>query len=454
MKKKLVSLFIWLFLIPAVSSSARDLSQLQSLDLTTAQTIALADNPSLMAAAERVEQAREQLQQAQSLYWPSIDTGGSYVKSRLSDSALAQQQLLAGISGAEIDRTSDNYNLSLVASWKLFDGFARKFNNLAAVYGQEESVQAGREGRRLLLQSVAESYYGAQLARYNLMIARANLDFNQQQLQEAQASYEAGAGSLSVVLNFKVQMNGAKTDMLLATKDQKIARYGLALLMGEESGKLPAGLELSDLTMINEAEFFPLETERLIEKALSSRPDLQRQEFALSRAESAVGSARAGYYPQLSLRGAFDGNRNEDLGFEESDFGSSLSLNFSYNLFKGGGDEARVAEARARKREFGRSLESRKNQVRTEVRQAVTRLEQAREQLLLQRASEALVRQTRDLVQKGYTAGQESLVRLNEAQRDLVSTQSRLALSLVALYTNRHSLKHVTAESLLITEEQ
>jgi len=37
----------------------------------------------------------------------------------------------------------------------------------------------------------------------------------------------------------------------------------------------------------------------------------------------------------------------------------------------------------------------------------------------------------------------------SEVQRDLVRTQSRLALVLIGLYTNRHSLKTATGNSLL-----
>ena len=137
------------------------------------------------------------------------------------------------------------------------------------------------------------------------------------------------------------------------------------------------------------------------------------------------------------------------------DFGSTVSLNLSYNLFRGGGDRARIAEAKAYKREVVRTLDQQKNKVQSEVRQAITRLEQARAQLLLQRASVKLVEQSRDLVEEGYKAGQESLARFNEVQRDLVRTQSRLALSLISLYTNRQSLKTATGESLIpyLTDE-
>ena len=173
------------------------------------------------------------------------------------------------------------------------------------------------------------------------------------------------------------------------------------------------------------------------------------QELALKRAESSVGANQANYYPQLSLNGSVGGDRADDMDFESDDFGSTLSLSLSYNLFRGGGDQARVAEAKAFKRETARSLEQQKNVVQSEVRQAVTRLEQAREQLKLQRASVKLVQQSRDLVEEGYKVGQESLARFNEVQRDLVRTQSRLALSLISLYNNREALKAATGESLI-----
>jgi outer membrane protein TolC len=54
------------------------------------------------------------------------------------------------------------------------------------------------------------------------------------------------------------------------------------------------------------------------------------------------------------------------------------------------------------------------------------------------------VRENRDLVEKEYQAGQASLVRLNEAQRDLNRAQGRLALALVGL---RQALKNLDAST-------
>ncbi len=434
------------FCLP-LSPVAAPIDEIKVLDLATAQKIGLAENPGLAAAAERVEQARQRISQAQALYWPTINARGAAAGSRMSANDAATQSLLMG--GTDVDRDSEKYLLALDGSWLLFDGFSRKFSNLIAEYGEQESEQARRDGQRQLLLFIAQSYYGAQLALYNKTIAKADFDFNSRQMEEAQLSMDAGAGSLSAVLNFQVQMNNASTDMLLAERDYDLSMYGLAVLLGTKSGQMPTDLVLAQVGMVEKEAFWQMPREQLLQAAGEYRPDLLRQELSVQRADSTVGMNRAAYYPRLSVNGAVDGKRYDDTSFEGDDFGSTVSLNLSYNLFNGGGDRARIAEAKAAKREEARTLEQQKNQVTSDVQQAITKLEQSQAQLLLQRSSVKLVEQSRDLVQEGYKMGQESLARFNEVQRDLVRTQSRLALSLISLYTNRENLKSATGENLI-----
>jgi outer membrane protein TolC len=74
----------------------------------------------------------------------------------------------------------------------------------------------------------------------------------------------------------------------------------------------------------------------------------------------------------------------------------------------------------------------------------VANVRSAQYELELQRKNAGLVRENRDLVEKEYQAGQASLVRLNEAQRDLNRAQGRLALALVGL---RQALKNLDAST-------
>ena len=429
------------------SSQASDLNldEITVLDLETAQKIALADNPSLAAAAERVEQARQRVKQAKSLYYPTLALEGAAGTTRLSESYTFNQ---SAQSGQQIDRDQERYQLSLVANWLVFDGFSRKFTNLLAEYGGEETEQARRDGQRILLQSVAESYYNAHLALYSITIAQANRDFNQQQLDEAQIRYEHGSSALSNVLNFKVQINKARTTLLTARRDYEIGLYGLAVLLGREDASLPEHIKLAELDMLEKESFYTAQVGDLVTTAMELRPDLQQGELRVKQGEAAIGSAEAPLYPTFGLQGSLNGERSEDAYLEQDDFGSTIALALSYNLYKGGYDKAKIVESKAAKREASRSFQQQKNLLHGEVRQSYANLKLAQEQLVLQRSTTDLVTQTRDLVQEGYNVGQESLVRLNEAQRDLVETQSNLALSLVGLYRFRYNLKTVTGESL------
>ena len=85
----------------------------------------------------------------------------------------------------------------------------------------------------------------------------------------------------------------------------------------------------------------------------------------------------------------------------------------------------------------------------SEVRQDVALLAAAREQVRLQRESVDLVEQNRELAQSEYEAGSASLVRLNEAQRDLTTTYGRLAQALVGYHLARQRLLSATGRNLV-----
>ena len=66
------------------------------------------------------------------------------------------------------------------------------------------------------------------------------------------------------------------------------------------------------------------------------RPDIIATEFAVKQAEAGIKVAEAGYYPTINLAGNLDSEKANSYGFENEDFGSTISLNLSWNLFAGG----------------------------------------------------------------------------------------------------------------------
>ena len=142
--------------------------------------------------------------------------------------------------------------------------------------------------------------------------------------------------------------------------------------------------------------------------------------------------AKAPFYPRVQAVGAVEGAREGDPGLDDENFGNTVGVQMAWNLYAGGADRARLAEARQARREAAYTLAGLRNEVAGEIRRDLALLASAAEQVRLQRETVALVEENRQLAQNEYEAGESPLIRLNEAQRDLVATYGRLALALAA----------------------
>ncbi len=454
--KQITFLFVFLFLLTAVSVGAEekavvpapDLTAVKILDLQTSQKIALAGNPDMAAAKSRIEQARERVKQAVAAWWPSLDLRLSGTTTELARNFYANSQSFSFLADQSIDRTSDDFQAGLQATWVLFDGFFRSYKQQQAEFNEKEFAAAHRDSRRLLAFSVAEAFFNAQLAQTRVDIAAADEKFYLSQLRDANNRYEVGTGGWGDVLNIKVQLNSAKTSLMLGRRQFEAAGYGLAALMGIQNAALPEGLRLVELDRDVKLPLGQEDPETLIKEALAVRPDIRRLEMLAHEAEAGSGQAKSSFYPKVEVVGTVNGDSRDDTSFSADDFGDTIGVNIAWNLFSGGRDRARFFEARQKQREVAYTLASLRNKVAAEVRQDIALLAAAEEQVRLQRESVTLVRENRDLAKNEYEAGETSLVRLNEAQRDLTTTYSRLAQALVGYHQARHKLLAATGKNL------
>ena len=405
------------------------------LDLETAVAASLTANPGLDAAMERVRQAKARVNQARATYWPWLDATASGSRVKLSENTYQENLATARFfnPAATVEDPQEYYNADLTASWTLFDGFERKFANLAARYDEQSSQASLNDARRLLVSAVAVAYFTAQLALENITIARADEAFNDRLLADAEARQRAGTGALSDVLNFQVRKNQAKTTRINQEYQYAIARFGLAALMGLPESRLPDHVRLAPLEPETATELATPAPDALIAEVRERRPDIQAIRWSIRQAEARIDIARSGNYPSVVLSGSIDGARSDNPRFGEDDFGNQVQVGLTYNLFSGGLTKARISEAQHYRMELEKQLEDLLLSVSADIRSTAARVSSAQAQVALQRENTALVQRTRDLVEKEYLAGQGSLVRLNEAQRDLITARSNLALALVSL---------------------
>ena len=312
----------------------------------------------------------------------------------------------------------------------------------------KSSEAALLEAERLIRAAVAEAYYSAQLARENVAIAKADEAFNERQLREAKARRRAGSGSLSDVLNFEIQMNAARGSSIDANRAYITALTGLAELMAFPDAAFPEALPLAELPEETEEDLAKPDRGNRVAYAKGHRPDMVQAEYGVKRAQAGVGRSRAPFYPTVSTYVSKDAVRSKDFDFGEDDFGTTIGVNVSYNLFAGGRDIGAMREAKAIRSESEHELHRVGLMVAGDVHRALAELRAAQERVALERDNASYVERNRDLVEKEYRAGQASLVRLNEAQRDLIRAQGSLALARVSLFLAWHNLETATGESL------
>ncbi|MCI5222455.1 MAG: hypothetical protein D3924_07250 [Candidatus Electrothrix sp. AR4] len=186
-----------------------------------------------------------------------------------------------------------------------------------------------------------------------------------------------------------------------------------------------------------------------MEEALKARPDLKILAVKIKAAEAAIGQAKAGAWPTVQLAGQVSGSKQDGFIPTGEDFSGSIALSATWNLYSGGAVDASVLEARQGKREATYSHADLRNSIAAEVRQDIVQLSAAREQVQLQRETVDLVEENRKLAKSEYEAGSASLVRLNEAQRDLTATYGSLFQALVGYNQARHRLLAAVSRNLI-----
>ena len=407
----LVCLWVLLLAFPARSAEPG----LNRLDVESAQAIALEKNPTIAAARERLVQAAARVAEARSAWWPQLSAQAGVSRIELSDRRMA---------GSDDANPEDWYNAELKASWLVFDGLSREYGVAAAGHGKNAGTAAWADARRLLNQGVAHAFLDHQLAREEERIAQADLEFYERLVAEAQARLDAGSGSQSDLLGIRVRANEARALLIETRRLVDTSLAALAELMAIDPGDL-ARMSFAPLPDETDADFASPARHTLLQTALQNRPDLHRAREETAAATAEASAARGEYFPQLLLTGSYGAERSQDASFRDDDAGSTVGIALSFPLFEGGRIRARVEQARSRQRETELAAQSLQNEVESEVSNTLSSLAAAQQQLLLQTENLEVVRQVRDLVQLEYQAGQETLVRLNEAQRDYITAESR-----------------------------
>ncbi len=355
-----------LIVLAAAAAAAQDG---RPLTLDAAVALALERNPAMRAAGAAGDEASARVRQARGGYLPRIDVVEAWQRGNqpvyVFGSLLAQRRFTAADFALDALNHPDalsNHRAGLVVQQTIFDGWATRASvRLARLGASSAELERDLAGARLRL-DVVTAFGRALAATRTREAAVAAVATADEDLRRSESRRDEGVETEANVLAFRVHQSEADARRLRATADESVARAALNALI---SAPLDDATPLAELTDLPEPALDPAALEAA---AVASRPELRQAALAQQQADAARVRARAGFLPQVVASGGAEMNGHT---FADRASAWSAGVEVRLNLFAGGSDGARVAEATAAARRAGAERERLESMVRLEVRTAI-----------------------------------------------------------------------------------
>jgi multidrug efflux system outer membrane protein len=252
----------------------------RSSELTALIEEAQTNNFDIGAAIGRIMQADANSKIIGAPLLPTLDFAGSATRLRPPGGPMREDYKVALNAGYELDFWGKNRAASLAA---------------------QETAVASRFAKEVVVLStvvsVGTAYFQVLLAQDRLRIARNNLEASNRVLTLIKQRFEAGTAS---------QLDVSQQESLVATVRASIPPFDQLLRQSIATlavliGRAPIDLKVKGGSLYRLA--IPRVTPGLPSELLFQRPDIRLAEANLASADASVSSARAAFFPSISLTG-------------------------------------------------------------------------------------------------------------------------------------------------------
>lgn len=414
--KWLIGLLPLLILTNAAARAEQSISQ--SYTLAQAIDYALANNPDLNIAAERIGQAEAQLGVAMSAFYPQVTARVSYDHSDNPAQVFAMMVAQRQFNSSAIQTINnpggrENFRPEIIGKMSLYRGGQDYQNKLAAELGIESAELEQSALRNALIQAVTASYYGYLAAVEAHKVAQDAISAIDSELSQTRKQYDAGTTLKSDVLSLEVQLAEAQNAEIRAANSIELAQTSMTTLLGLSAARPFSIASESQLsTPVLKTSFNDLLT-----LALAQRPEIKAAANQIEISLRQLKSEEGAYLPRADAYVSY-GQNSQQPGFSASRDNVTVGVAVEMDLFSGFSSQQRI-KAAERKAAQARETERKvKLAIEQEVRVAFLKLEEALARLRVTEASVA--------------AADEALRLVNEQRRAQVVTVTRYIESEVA----------------------
>jgi outer membrane protein TolC len=413
------------------STTEIDPTQPVPITLESVLELAGANNIDIEIVAQRIEEAKAGVDAARAMYLPDLRLGVGYTR---HDGRL--QETRGEVFDVSRQSGGAGPELSLFV-----DPAEAHFERLRAI---QLAVAAEREGDRTRAETIVRSailYLGLVRASALVEVANDAVERSRAHVDLQKAAVEADAILQVFLARALAQLARDEHGLLAAQQEEKRARTELAvwLRLPPRTNLVLSSEEILPVTLVEDSA----KIDDLIDSALAHGPDLAELQALELAADAQLASAEWGpLLPEANLHtsyGAYAGGRNNYFGSLGDRLDVGVGISWTLRGF-GLGDRARRRAARARSISAALEREKLEDIVRAEVLDSWHRASSLLARIDASRQRVQAAKETQNLVQARFEAGDAIQLEVLEAVREHASARAMLVDAIVGYNQNQHLL--------------
>ncbi len=363
-------------------------SNTQSFTLDQAIDYALANNPDLQIATERIGQAQAQLGVALSAFYPQVTARVGYQHSNNPAEVfgmIVSQRDFDANSIANINNPGyrQNFRPEIIGKLSLFRGGQDYQNSKAAELGIDAAEFERSTVRNALIEAVTATYYAYLAAIEAQKVAQDSISAITSELNQTKLQYEAGTVLKSDVLSLEVQLAEAQNAEIRAANGIEIAKTSIANLLGLSS--FQAFTVASSSTLLTNPKL-PASFNDLLDQAMAQRPEVKAAANQVEISLRKLKSEQGAYLPKADAYVSY-GQNSQSPGFNSEKDNVTAGVTVEMDLFSGFNTQQRVNAAERKAAEARETERKTKLAIEQEVKIAFLNLKEALARLHVTEAS-------------------------------------------------------------------
>ena len=424
---------LWFVLLPLLLCSGTVWAQGENapeLTVSEAVRLALEKHPALRAADQQTIASRAGVELARAGFLPRVDFSEGVTRGDNPVYAFGSLLNQGRFTAADfaMDRLNHpdpitNWRTNLAGSVPLFLGGRNVLGYQQAELSYKMAEQGRARTEQEIIFNVVRAHATVLLSREAHVTVEASVRTAEANLESADARYASGLVVASDALAAKVRLARLREEAVAAANQVRLSQLTLSEAMG---------LPLDRAYRVTGALALPVQpaerADGLEALARGARPEYRQAELEAQRLEKEVLRTKGALLPTVHLMGNYEINNNRFASEGQDSWTVGVVLNL--NLFNGGADRARIAEAQANYQRALAQKERLGNAIGLEAHDALLSLQTARERVQVAQGAVSQAEESLSIVQDRYDSGLTTIVELLENEMALTATRTNVIRAL------------------------